>query len=72
MRLMGSAHRRMCEMLRVGREVRVFPLVDLEGNASEHLPGAINALERQSRCELVHVPFEFQVGAGSMLRLLRT
>jgi SAM-dependent methyltransferase len=56
------------EMLRVGREVRVFPLLDLNGKRSKHLDRVAETLEN---CELIQVPFEFQAGARSMLRLRR-
>ena len=58
------------EMLRVGREVRVFPLVNLHGEPSAHLGGVIERLGPKAVCEVVPVPFEFQAGASRMLRLI--
>jgi hypothetical protein len=57
------------EMLRVGREVRVFPLLDLDGRESRHLQPMLAALHDQAHTELVDVPFEFQRGARQMLRV---
>jgi SAM-dependent methyltransferase len=57
------------EMLRVGREVRVFPLLDLDGAPSAHLEPALAALAGMARAERVPVPFEFRRGARHLLRL---
>lgn len=60
------------ELLRVAEEVRVFPLVNLDGLPSSHLPGAMGVLCGEGvRAELVEVPFEFQRGATRMLKLTR-
>lgn len=58
------------ELLRVAREVRIFPLINLDGRPSSHLPVVIRDLERGGfEPELVSVPFEFQIGATQMLRV---
>lgn len=57
------------ELLRVGREVRVFPLFDLAGNPSEHLHATIQTLQRSANVERVPVSFEFRRGDSNMLRL---
>lgn len=64
------------EMLRIGEEVRVFPLVDFnnsregkEKNFSPLLYAVLDALEKECEAEIVKVGFEFQRGAGYMLRL---
>lgn len=64
------------EMLRVGREVRIFPLVDVhnsrEGKAQNFSPilyEALDALKEVCEAEILPVDFEFQKGAGYMLRL---
>lgn len=60
------------ELLRVAEEVRVFPLLNLDGLPSSHLPGVMTALRAEGHgAELVEVPFEFQRGATRMLRLRR-
>lgn len=62
----------MLEQLRVAREVRVFPLFDLECRRSAHLDPVREALhERGYATELVLVPHEFQKGANEMLRVRR-
>lgn len=58
------------EALRVAREVRVFPLLNLDGRPSSHLPGVIRALESDGYVvALQAVDFEFQRGATKMLRV---
>lgn len=60
------------ELVRVAREVRVFPLVNLDGRPSSHLPTVMSELEALGLFpELVTVPFEFQIGATQMLRVRR-
>ncbi len=59
------------EMLRVGREVRVFPLLDMDGRPSVHLEASVRALQASEHVELVPVPFEFRRGDSRMLRLTR-
>ncbi len=59
------------EMARVGAEVRVYPLVDQAGRP---LPGLVAAVVAELGDAGVHarvedVPYEFQRGARSMLRL---
>jgi hypothetical protein len=59
------------ELLRVTKEeIRIFPLVDLEGKRYEHLNKIISYLT-DSGCtvEEVEVPYEFQVNANSMLKI---
>ena len=51
------------ELLRVAAEVRVFPLTDLSGTRSPHLP----ALRGQFETELRRVDYEFLRGANEML-----
>lgn len=56
------------EMLRVAREVRVFPLLTLEGALSPHLPFVKEHLDNYSFCvEVKRVPYEFQRGGNEML-----
>lgn len=57
------------EMLRVGAEVRIFPLLDLDGRPSKHLDSTLAALRGHAEAELVDVAFEFQRGARQMLRV---
>lgn len=60
------------ELLRVAREVRVFPLLDLDGRPSPHVEPARAALAAVgAESELVRVAYEFQAGGNRMLRLAR-
>jgi hypothetical protein len=62
----------MLEMLRVAREVRVFPLLDLDLQRSAHLDPVTAELRSAGfHSEIVDVPYEFQKGGGQMLRLVR-
>jgi SAM-dependent methyltransferase len=61
------------DMCRVGREVRVFPILDLNCRESRHL----GPLRRQMRAEgfelsLERVNYEFQRGGDQMLRIRRS
>ena len=59
------------EMARVGAEVRVYPLVDQAGRALPDLLAAVVAElgDAGVRARVQDVPYEFQRGARSMLRL---
>ena len=60
------------EMLRVAGEVRVFPLLQIGGAPSPHVPGVRAALAaRGVRVTVAAVPYEFQRGGNRMLRLRR-
>ncbi len=60
------------ELARVAHEVRVFPLLDLEGRRSAHLDRVITGLRDLGLvAEEVPVGFEFQKGATSLLRIRR-
>ncbi|MDF2903087.1 MAG: hypothetical protein K0S25_725 [Bacillus sp. (in: firmicutes)] len=59
------------ELLRITKEeVRIFPLVDLEGKRYEHLDKLISYLDVKG-CIVgeVEVPYEFQANANSMLKI---
>jgi len=56
------------EMLRVSREVRVFPLLTLAGAPSPHLPFVQEHLSKNGIIlETKRVPYEFQRGGNAML-----
>ncbi|MBS4195960.1 class I SAM-dependent methyltransferase [Lederbergia citri] len=61
------------ELLRVSKEeIRIFPLVDLEGKRYEHLDKVIGYLNAAGySVEEVNVPYEFQGNANSMLRIIK-
>ncbi|SDX54789.1 hypothetical protein [Thiocapsa roseopersicina] len=60
------------ELLRVSREVRIFPLLTLDGNPSPHLD-AVTAHARAAgwNAEVLPADYIFQVGGNRMLRLSR-
>jgi len=56
------------EMLRLSREVRVFPLLTLEGASSPHLPLINEHFSGHGiSLEIKRVPYEFQRGGNEML-----
>lgn len=56
------------EMLRVARQARIFPLLDMDGKLSAHLRPVLRELERQGHePRLQEVPYEFQRGGCQML-----
>ncbi len=61
------------ELARVAHEVRVFPLVDLDGRDYAQEPEHLQQLAgSRLRAEILPVRYEFLKGAKSMLRLTRT
>jgi hypothetical protein len=61
------------ELIRVAREVRVFPLIKMDGEPALHLATVRSELEQRGFVVSVDpVPFEFQRGATSMLRIRRS
>lgn len=62
----------LTEMLRVCREVRVFPLLTLMLQRSPHLEPVITYLTQQGyHCEIESVPYELQKGGNQMLKITR-
>jgi hypothetical protein len=56
------------EMLRVAQEVRIFPLLDVNAQASRYLNGVLETF-RQYDPEICTVNYEFQRGGNKMLRI---
>jgi hypothetical protein len=60
------------ELLRLAREVRIFPLLALNCELSPHLSVVIEWCKVQGyRAEMRRVPYEFQVGGDKMLHVQR-
>jgi hypothetical protein len=58
------------ELLRVAREVRIFPLLTLDGNRSSHVDPICRRLEERGFwTEIESVPYEFQRGGHEMVRI---
>lgn len=56
------------EMLRVAKEVRIYPLSDLNGKTSDHLRNLIKSLRQKSfHTQIINVPYEFQKGFSQCL-----
>lgn len=61
------------ELLRVAKEVRIFPLLDLNCELSAHVQpvcGRLAALGHEVR--ITAVPYEFQRGGNEMMRIVRS
>jgi hypothetical protein len=72
-RLTFAFHRAAVEeLLRVAREVRIFPLLTLDRTPSPHLdPLRRHLAETGRKAEVRVVPYEFQRGGNRMLRVSR-
>ena len=58
------------ELLRIGTEVRIFPIVDVNSNPSPFLSPVIDELEKDGiACTVERVPYHFQRTGNEMLRL---
>tara|TARA_R100000900_G_scaffold536_1_gene824 strand:- start:88533 stop:89210 length:678 start_codon:yes stop_codon:yes gene_type:complete len=61
------------EMLRVGNELRIFPLLRLDGQESPYLTPLIKELDsRGFHCRLEKVAYEMQKGGNTMLKITKT
>lgn len=58
------------EMLRVAAEVRIFPLLDVNGLLSSHLDGVLAEFQHL-RPEIRQVEYEFQINGNEMLSISR-
>ena len=64
--------RSVFELCRVAREVRIFPLLTLDGKPSPHVPVVRTALASQGwDSEIVRVDYELQRGGNEMLRVFK-
>jgi hypothetical protein len=60
------------ELCRVAAEVRIFPLLALDGSRSPFVEACVaEARASGAEAEMVKVPYEFQRGGNEMLRLRR-
>lgn len=58
------------ELVRIAKEVRIFPLTTLNGQPSPYLDGILAACRAKNvRAEVVSVDYHFQKGACQMLQL---
>lgn len=59
--------RAISEMLRVCREIRIFPLVDLNAEKSNMITDVIGCFRKSCHVEIVNTDYEFQKGANKLL-----
>jgi hypothetical protein len=57
------------ELCRVAREVRIFPLLALDGRTSRYVASIVNDLSDSYEVVLQTVPYEFQRGGNQMMRV---
>jgi hypothetical protein len=58
------------EMCRVAQEARIFPLLDMDGDASEFVEPVMRELRGAGLCvTLEKVDYEFQRGGNHMMRI---
>jgi hypothetical protein len=59
------------ELCRAADEVRIFPLVSLDGGESRHVEPVAAAVKQYGRSVKIEpVPYEFQKGANQMMRIV--
>jgi ubiquinone/menaquinone biosynthesis C-methylase UbiE len=60
------------EMLRVAKEIRIFPVVDLNANRSTHLDPVVKHFqEKKYTVQIIKVDYEFQKGGNEYLKIIR-
>ena len=60
------------EMLRVAKEVRIFPIITLEGKRSPHLDVIMKRLrDKGYQSDVVKTGYEFQKGGNEMLKITK-
>jgi len=59
------------ELCSVATEVRIFPLIALDGSPSPHLPRIVDELKSTCEISVETVPYEFRRGGNQMMRLSR-
>jgi hypothetical protein len=57
------------ELCRVAREVRIFPLLALDGLTSPYVASIVDGLSDSWKVSLETVPYEFQRGGNQMMRV---
>ncbi|MDE5604066.1 MAG: SAM-dependent methyltransferase, partial [Eubacterium sp.] len=57
----------MEEMLRVCKEIRIFPIVDLDANETDLVTDVINYFKKNYKVEIVKTEYEFQKGENKLL-----
>ena len=55
------------EMLRVCKEIRIFPIVDLDANKTDLIKNVINYFQKDYEVEIVKTEYESQRGDNKLL-----
>jgi hypothetical protein len=60
----------LAELCRVSNEIRIFPLLDVNGNRSAYVDLVVDFLQAEKRDVMeVKVAYEFQRGGNTMLKI---
>jgi len=59
------------EMLRICKEIRIFPIINLNADKSEVLDGIIDYFQSDYMISIESVDYEFQKGGNQMLKIKR-
>ena len=59
------------EMLRVSEEIRIFPLVGLNGKRSLFVDKIIEDLAGSADMEISKIPYEFMKGANEIMKITK-
>ena len=61
----------MTELCRVAREIRIFPLLALDGSHSPHVAPVVDLLRRIGRSASIEtVAYQFQRGSNQTMRIM--
>lgn len=63
--------RAITEMLRICKEIRIFPILNLDAERSEVLDGLLECFGTDYRVRLIKVIYEFQKNGNEMLKIKR-
>ena len=55
------------EMLRICKEIRIFPIVDLDANKTDLIKNVIDHFRRSFEVDVVKTEYEFQKGDNKLL-----
>lgn len=55
------------EMLRICKEVRIFPIVDLDANKTDLVKNVIQYFKKTRNIEIMSTEYEFQKGENKLL-----
>lgn len=64
---LNNVVRSITEMLRVCKEVRIFPIVDLDANETDLVKDVIQYFKKSRNVEIVATDYEFQKGENKLL-----